>query len=82
MGTNDARGGGQAMHHLWAEALSPLYDVVDTVKSDTATNKPDTTTALKMAGKFIAPRIYAQGKNIVVEGNFLDATSVSLVSAT
>lgn len=74
--------GGQAMHHLWAEALSPLYDVVDTAKSDTATNKPDTTTALKMAGKFIAPRIYAQGKNIIIEGNFLDAASVSIVSTT
>ena len=75
MGTNDAWGGGQAMHHLWAEALSPLYDAVDTLKSDT-------TTALRTASKFTAPRIYAQGKNIVVEGNFLDATSVSLVSAT
>ncbi len=74
--------GGQAMHHLWAEALSPLYDVVDTAKSDTATNKPDTTTALKMARKFIAPRIYAQGKNIIIEGNFLDAVSVSIVSTT
>lgn len=74
--------GGQAMHHLWAEALSPLYDVVDTAKSDTATQKPDTTTVLKVASKFIAPRIYSQGKNIVIEGNFLDETSVSIVSAT
>ena len=74
--------GGQAMHHLWAEALSPLYDVVDTAKSDTTTNKPDTTTALKTASKFIAPQIYAQGKNIVVEGNFLDAASASIVSTT
>ena len=74
--------GGQAMHHLWAEALSPLYDIVDTAKGDTATNKPDTTTALKMASKFIAPRIYTQGKNIIIEGNFLDEASVSIVSVT
>jgi hypothetical protein len=74
--------GGQAMHHLWAEALSPLYDIVDTAKGDTATNKPDTTTAFKMASKFIAPRIYTQGKNIIIKGNFLDAASVSIVSTT
>jgi hypothetical protein len=74
--------GGQAMHHLWAEALSPLYAVADTAKSDTTANKSDTTLALKTASKFIAPRIYAQGKNVVVEGNFLDAASVSIVSTT
>jgi hypothetical protein len=79
---NSETKGGQAMHHLWAEALSPLYDVVDTAKIDTATIKPDTTTALKTASKFIVPRIYAQGKNIIVEGRFLEATSVSIVSAT
>lgn len=69
--------GGQAMHHLWAEALAPLY-----AAGDTATTKPDSTTALKAASKFVAPRIYAQGKNIVVEGNSHNATSVTLVSAT
>ena len=74
--------GGQAMHRLWAEALSPLYDVVDTAKSDTSSQKPDTTTVLKAAGKFIAPRIYTQGKNIVIEGNFPDEASVNIVSAT
>ena len=70
-------GGGQAMHHLWAEALAPLY-----AAGDTATTKPDSSTALKTASKFIAPRIYAQGKSIFVEGNLLNATSVTLVSAT
>ena len=69
--------GGQAMHHLWAEALAPLY-----AAGDTATTKPDSSTALKTASKFVAPRIYAQGKNIIVEGNFLNATSVILVSTT
>ena len=69
--------GGQAMHHLWAEALAPLYAV-----GDTATTKPDSSTALKTASKFVAPRIYAQGKSIFVEGNLLNATSVTLVSAT
>ena len=72
--------GGQAMHHLWAEALSPLYAVVDTAKSDTAST--DTTTALKSASKFIAPRIYVQSKNIIVEGIFPNGASVSLISAT
>lgn len=69
--------GGQAMHHLWAEALAPLY-----AAGDTATTKPDSSTALKTASKFVAPRIYAQGKNIFVEGNLLNATSVTLVSTT
>ena len=69
--------GGQAMHHLWAEALAPLY-----AAGDTATTKPDSSTALKTASKFVAPRIYAQGKSIFVEGNLLNATSVTLVSAT
>ena len=69
--------GGQAMHHLWAEALAPLYAI-----GDTATTKPDSSTALKTASKFVAPRIYAQGKNVIVEGNLLNATSVALVSVT
>ena len=69
--------GGQAMHRLWAEALSPLYAV-----GDTASKGGDSTMALKSAGKFVVPRIYARGKNIVIEGNFQEAASVSLVSAT
>lgn len=69
--------GGQAMHHLWAEALAPLYAV-----GDTATKTPDSSTTLKMSGTFMVPRIYAQGKNIFVEGNLLNVTSVTLVSAT
>ena len=69
--------GGQAMHHLWAEALAPLYAV-----GDTATKTPDSSTTLKMASTFAVPRIYAQGKSIFVEGNFQNATSVTLVSAT
>ena len=69
--------GGQAMHHLWAEALAPLYAV-----GDTAAKTPDTSTTLKATSTFMVPRIYAQGKNIFVEGNLLNATSVTLVSAT
>lgn len=69
--------GGQAMHHLWAEALSPLYDVVDTAISDTATGIKAVSSL-----RFSAPRIYAQGKSIVVEGNSIGAASVSLFSAT
>ena len=69
--------GGQAMHHLWAEALSPLYDVVDTAISDTATGIKAVSSL-----RFSAPRIYAQGKNIIVEGNSIGAASVSLFSAT
>ena len=70
-------GGGQAMHHLWAEALAPLYAV-----GDTAAKTPDSSTTLKATSTFMVPRIYAQGKSIFVEGNLLNATSVTLVSAT
>ena len=38
----NANGGGQAMHHLWAEALSPLY-----ATGDTASNGSDTTTIIR-----------------------------------
>ena len=69
--------GGQAMHHLWAEALAPLYAV-----GDTAAKTPDSSTTLKATNTFMVPRIYAQGKSIFVEGNLLNATSVTLVSAT
>ena len=69
--------GGQAMHHLWAEALAPLYAV-----GDTAAKTPDSSTTLKATSTFMVPRIYAQGKSIFVEGNLLNATSVTLVSAT
>ena len=69
--------GGQAMHHLWAEALAPLYAI-----GDTAAKTPDSSTTLKATSTFMVPRIYAQGKSIFVEGNLLNATSVTLVSAT
>ena len=38
----NANGGGQAMHHLWAEALSSLY-----ATGDTASNGSDTTTIIR-----------------------------------
>ena len=34
----NAEGGGQAMHHLWADALAPLYAVGDTAKKDASGN--------------------------------------------
>lgn len=75
--------GGQAMHHLWAEALAPLYAVGDTACKDCST-EPDSSDAINTAKnlKFNTNRIYAQGKNIVVEGNFLNKSHVTLVSAT
>ena len=60
-------GGGQAMHHLWAEALTPLYAAGDTVTA------PDSSTALKAirAVKFSAPatRIHKKGNLLYIETN-------------
>ena len=71
------------MHHLWTEALAPLYAVGDTACKDCST-EPDSSDAINTAKnlKFNTNRIYAQGKNIVVEGNFLNESHVTLVSAT
>ena len=57
--------GGQAMHHLWAEALAPLY-----AAGDTATT-PDNFTDLKAArtSKFSVPtvRIYKKDNLLYIE---------------
>lgn len=79
----NANGGGQAMHHLWAEALAPLYAADDTACKD-CTTEPDSSTALKTAKNLniAAPQIYATGKNIVVENFALNSANISLISAT
>jgi hypothetical protein len=59
--------GGQAMHHLWAEALAPLYAAGDTATA------PDSSTALKAAkfSKFSAPaiRIHKKGNQLYIKKN-------------
>ena len=76
---NGDKKGGQAMHHLWAEALAPLY-----AAGDTTSKERDTTTALKPLNsiKLTVQRIYASGKDVVIEGLSGSPIEASLVSAT
>ena len=81
----NAEGGGQAMHHLWAEALAPLYAVGDTSKS--GGSKQDSTTNVRKVARWAkdaVPQVRVQGKVIDIS-NIAPAnrgvTEVSLVSA-
>ena len=69
-------GGGQAMHHLWAEALAPLYVAGDTAKPGESTEKICTGSV----SRFALPTISMQNHQIVVQGVPVNA-EVSLVSA-
>ena len=83
---NGDKKGGQAMHHLWAEALAPLYAVGDTTKVDSS--KQDTTEIVSgdsislhvsLKRNFSLPRIYAEGKSIVISG-IGQSIEISLIS--
>lgn len=94
---NGDKKGGQAMHHLWAEALAPLYAAGDTANSSSAdsvdstiADRGDSTIAEDRTGAnksshilhFHPPRIYTQGRNIAVENVSDDIVDISIVSAT
>ncbi|WP_295858766.1 SGNH/GDSL hydrolase family protein [uncultured Fibrobacter sp.] len=94
---NGDKKGGQAMHHLWAEALAPLYAAGDTASvssadsvDSTITDRGDSTIAEDRTGAnksshilhFHPPRIYTQGRNIAVENVSDDIVDISIVSAT
>ena len=76
---NGDKKGGQAMHHLWAEALAPLY-----AAKDTSSKERDTTTALETMNriKFKVQRIYATGNDVIIDGLSGSPIEASLVSAT
>lgn len=71
--------GGQAMHHLWAEALAPLYEAGDDAGEGGSSEGIVKGTS---AGSihFAVPRIQVNGKSIIVSGVDADAT-VSVVSS-
>jgi lysophospholipase L1-like esterase len=74
-------GGGQAMHHLWAEALAPLYAAGDTASAEKDPSGDSTETVRGSVVKFVAPTISMQNRQIIVQGVPVNA-EVSLVSAT
>ncbi len=71
------------MHHLWAQALSPLYAAKDTVCKDCKAIN-DSTTTIKKYHKvnFTAPVVYTQGKNLFIEKISSNSATVILISAT
>ena len=73
----NADGGGKAMHHLWAEALAPLYAAGDTAKPGESTEKIRNGSV----SRFALPTILLQNRQIVVHGVPVNA-EVSVVSAT
>ncbi len=71
------------MHHLWAQALAPLYAEKDTVCKDCKTANDSTTTITSYEkAKFSMPVVYVQGRNLVVEKSASNSAMVSLISAT
>ena len=74
----NADGGGQAMHHLWAEALSPLYAAGDTASAVTDPN--DSTAVVRgSVAKFVTPTISLQNRNMIVQ-NLPKNAEISLIS--
>ena len=74
----NADGGGQAMHHLWAEALSPLYAAGDT--ASTVTDPNDSTAVVGgSVAKFVTPTISLQNRNVIVQ-NLPKNAEISLIS--
>lgn len=65
--------GGQAMHHLWADALSPLY-------ANSEIEKPDTTSIQEVIGSSV-PSLHVNGNNIRISGIDADIT-VDVISAS
>lgn len=65
----EANSGGKAMHRLWAEALSPLYEKSDSSETALASNFT----------RFAVPQVSVQGKNITLS-NVEKNASVRLVS--
>ena len=81
----NSEGGGQAMHHLWAEALAPLYAAGNS--SSSGNERQDSTIAVRKiarAAKYIVPRVRVHGRSVEIS-NIADSnrgrTEVSLVSA-
>ena len=71
-------GGGQAMHHLWADALAPLYAAGDTASAVTDPN--DSTEVVRgSVAKFVSPTISLQNRNVIVQ-NLPKNAEISLIS--
>lgn len=83
---NGDKKGGQAMHHLWAEALAPLYAAGDTTKADSSKQDSsgivsgDSSNSLASQKRNISlPHIYSEGKSIVINtiGHSVDIILIS-----
>ena len=74
-------GGGQAMHHLWAEALAPLYAAGDSLEN--GNGHSDSTIAIKSmtpVANIVVPRVSVHGRNIAVSNVAYSSQGVAEVS--
>ncbi|WP_407456277.1 SGNH/GDSL hydrolase family protein [Fibrobacter sp.] len=78
---NGDKKGGQAMHHLWAEALAPLYAAGDTALTNVTTDPAgDSTDRMRSAvAKIATPVIFLQNHNIVMH-HLPESAEISLIS--
>jgi len=72
---NSETKGGQAMHHLWAEALAPLYAAGDTASGDFTE-----IVRSSAVSRFVTPSISLQERNVVVQ-NLPENAEICLFSA-
>ncbi len=73
---NGTTGGGQAMHHLWADALAPLY-------AESLNQTPDSSaTSVHERVKIITPRIFVDKKKIRISGIENQNITVDILSTT
>lgn len=76
---NGEKGGGQAMHHLWAEALAPIYaeSEIDITEKDSSITHISTTNS-----KFSVPYVAVEGKNLIISNLDGQKTDVEIISIT
>lgn len=69
------------MHHLWAEALAPLYAAGDTALTNVTTDPAgDSTDRMRSAvAKIATPVIFLQNHNIVMH-HLPESAEISLIS--
>lgn len=72
----NADGGGQAMHHLWAEALAPLYAAGD---SASGVSGDSSASVRGSVAKFVTPTISLLNRNVIVQ-NLPKNAEISLIS--
>ncbi len=74
---NGETGGGQAMHHLWAEALAPIYadSNIDVPSNDSSATRVDLVNS-----KFRVPQVNVEGKCLIVSNLEGKKSNIEVIS--